>query len=336
MKVTCIGSSSKDIFFPISEGVVLETPEDLLSQKKITFELGAKYHVEDRYEALGGCAVNVACGLAKLGLDASVYTKIGDDSLGQWVLDGLRKENVQTDLIQEEKNILSDLSVAIVDQKSGERTIFCNRDANENLEIIPDKLSSADWIFVSALNGNEKESWEENLDKIIEAVSGKIKLVFNPGPENIKTNPQEVIKACKAVEILMVNKDEALEIVSNLGDDSGEKLNDEFFLIKELGKLGPNIITITDGMRGAWAYDGNLFLHADPISAKPIETTGAGDAYSSGFIAAFLKGKSLEEALKWGIINSGNSVQFYGAHEGLLSENQIKKEIEKVKVEIIK
>ena len=53
MKVICVGSTSKDIFFPTSEGQVVDTPEDLESQKKFVFELGAKYHISDRFESLG-------------------------------------------------------------------------------------------------------------------------------------------------------------------------------------------------------------------------------------------------------------------------------------------
>ncbi len=83
MKIICIGSSSKDIFFPTDEGVILETPEDLTSQRKIAFELGAKFRAEDRYEALGGCAANVAAGLARIGFETEYYTKIGDDDLGK-------------------------------------------------------------------------------------------------------------------------------------------------------------------------------------------------------------------------------------------------------------
>jgi sugar/nucleoside kinase (ribokinase family) len=70
-KIICIGSSAKDIFFPTNEGKIFETPKDITSQRKIAFELGAKYHIENRFESLGGCAVNVACGLRRLGIESS-------------------------------------------------------------------------------------------------------------------------------------------------------------------------------------------------------------------------------------------------------------------------
>ncbi len=64
-EVICIGSVSQDIFFPTSEGIVIETPEDITAKQKIAFELGGKYKVQDRYEAVGGVAANVSQGLAR-------------------------------------------------------------------------------------------------------------------------------------------------------------------------------------------------------------------------------------------------------------------------------
>jgi len=83
-KVICIGSASKDVFFPTSKGIVTETPEDLTAQKKITFELGAKYQIDDRYEAPGGVAANVAQGISRLGVEVGCCSKIGNDEIGKW------------------------------------------------------------------------------------------------------------------------------------------------------------------------------------------------------------------------------------------------------------
>ncbi len=333
MKIICIGSASKDIFFPTDGGVVSDTPEDLLSQRKITFELGAKYQAENRYEALGGCAANAASGMAKLGLDAGCYSKIGSDPLGEWIIKELKDKNVLTDLMQVERGISSDLSAIVVDKKSGERVIFFNRDANEKLKITPENLEGADWLFVSALNGNGKESWEDNLEKILKICAGKSKLAFNPGPENIKNNSQKIREAVKCCEVLIVNKDEAIEIISyNTQHATHNNLNDEKFLIEELKKYGAKIIAVTDGKRGAWVCDEKNIFYAKATGNDPIETTGAGDAFSSGFLAAVIKEKSLEEALKWGIANSGNAVKFYGAIEGLLSESEILNRIAEISV----
>ncbi len=321
-----MGSAGKDIFFPTAEGIILETPEDLESQRKIAFELGAKYHIEDRFESLGGCAANVSGGLAKLGLKTACMSRIGEDELGRWIIGELQRVGVATDLIQKQKNKPSDLSAIIVNKRSGERTIFFNRDANENLEIKTSQLRYADYVFVSALNGNQRESWEDGIDKILSVIKQGIKLAYNPGSENIKNNASKVARACSHSEIFIVNKDEALELVSKAERTkvSQSKLNDEIFLISRLVKWGAKKIALTDGKRGAWATDGKAVYHAAACCLKPLDTTGAGDAFASGFIGALVNGSSIEQALQWGVANGGNTVRFYGAHAGLLIKKEVK------------
>ncbi|KKP78044.1 MAG: hypothetical protein A2271_00100 [Candidatus Moranbacteria bacterium RIFOXYA12_FULL_35_19] len=321
-KIICIGSSAKDIIFPISEGEIIETPQDLEAQKKIVFELGAKYQVsQGRHESIGGCAANVACGLARLGIETFCATRVGDDEVGNWLKKELENNGVETSLVQVGKNHRSDLSAIIANIPSEDRIIFSDRDSNERLEIISQDLEKvgAQWIFVSSLNGNENESWDKKLDKILNLVSQKeIKLIFNPGQKNIKSNPQKVLEVIAQTEILIINKDEAIEIVDKTENLNREALNNEKFLAEKLNNLGANIVVITDGSRGAWSFNGKEFLHIDAKKEKVADSLGAGDAFSSGFIAAHLKEKDLEECLRWGIENSTSVIQHYGAIEGLL------------------
>ena len=112
-----------------------------------------------------------------------------------------------------------------------------------------------------------------------------------------------------------------------------DELNDEILLVKKIKELGIEIVVITDGVRGAWGFDGNQILHVDALVKKAVDTTGAGDAFTGGFLAAHLKDKSLEEALKWGIINSSNSVTEYGGQKGLLNQEEIEKLLSQVNIE---
>ncbi len=332
-KILCIGSSSKDIFFPTDKGIILDTPEDITSQKKFAFELGAKYQIDDRFEALGGCAANVSVGLSRLGIEAACFTKTGDDMLGEWIKRELEKEKVDTDLIQIEKNCKSDLSAIIVNSRSGERTIFFNRDANEKLEVFPEEIKETDWIFVSALNGE----WGKNLDKIADLIHSQgIKLAFNPGQRNIKDNPQKIIEIIGKCDVLLLNKDEAIEIIrSKKQEESDKQLNDEVFLVRKLREMGSKTVALTDGLRGSWLFDGKDLFYIKATSDKPIDTTGAGDAFTSAFLAGCLKGKSAEESLKWGAVNGGNVVKFYGAIEGLLKTEAMDKFAKNIETEKI-
>ncbi|HSA08669.1 MAG TPA: carbohydrate kinase family protein, partial [Candidatus Moranbacteria bacterium] len=311
MKIISIGSSTKDVFFPVDGGTVLETPEDLEAQRKVAFELGAKYQLTgDRRETVGGCAANVACGLARLGVKSFCCTRVGNDQTGKWIKDEMAKMGVEADLIQTDEKCQSDLSFIIDHLPSEDRIIFSDRDSNEKLDISAEKMMKvgAEWIFVSSLNGNEEESWENKMDKILQLVKeNNLKLIFNPGQKNIKNNPQKVIVAAGQSHILLVNKDEAIEIVSLMTKSSDNKLNDEKFLVEKTRETGAKIVVITDGIRGAWGFDGKQIFHVDALVRKAVDTTGAGDAFASGFLAAHLKGKNIGEALQWGIINSSNS-----------------------------
>ena len=320
-KIVCIGSACKDIFLPTEEGTVIDTPEDVLAQKKIQFELGAKYKIEDRYETIGGCAANVAVGLSKLGAETSCYSHIGDDKISDWILEALKENGVGTELITHESNCASDLSAILVDKSSAERVIFSNQKANAKLVVAPEKLDGYEWIFIGDLHGE----WQEKLDVIVSFAQEKnIKIAYNPRQANIHDDSNKIIQVISFSEVLFLNKDEAMELVSTLDHNPPEEnLKEELFLLKELFQLGSKIVVITDGLRGAWVYDGKNILHTEGIKVAAVDSTGAGDAFCSGFLAGYLKEKSLEDCLGWGIANSSNEVQFYGSIGGLLDENTI-------------
>lgn len=331
-KILCVGSASKDVFFPTGEGVLIDTPEDITSQKKVAFEVGAKYQVEDRFEAVGGVAANCAQGLSRLGLDVGCYSCVGADQVGAWVTEELRKEGVSTELIEQKNGAQTDLSAILVMTQNGERTIFFNRDANELLKVDAEKLTDAEWVFVSALNGE----WEENMRTVLRTVREKnLKLAVNPGQRNMKDDISVVLEAVKQADVLLVNKDEAIELVMGTQSASMHDLQDEAFLIRALHDHGAKVIGMTDGIRGAWGYDGENLLHVDVLMQKAVDATGSGDAFGSGFFGAYAQGKSLEDALRWGIVNGGNVVRFYGAKEGLLRSDEIEDLAKKAAIEVL-
>ena len=88
---------------------------------------------------------------------------------------------------------------------------------------------------------------------------------------------------------------------------------------------------ITDGVRGAYASDGVTiwFMPPYPDPKPPYERTGAGDAFSSTFVAALALGKNIEEALRWAPINAMSVVQYIGAQEGLLSRGKLEEYLER-------
>jgi sugar/nucleoside kinase (ribokinase family) len=332
-KILCFGSVGKDIFLPTSEGKIIETPQDMLSQKKIEFELGAKYKIDERFESLGGCAANVGVGLSRLGIRSGCVSNTGDDSIGEWALAELKKDNVDTENIKIGKDEKSDFSAILVDKKSADRVIFTNRNSNVKIELEGEKKLDAEWFFISDVHTD----WKNRIEEIIElAKKEKKKIAYNPREAHIHTDPAEVIEMISLCDTVFLNKDEAIEIVSKMHEDiSLETLNDEKFLIEKFAKLEIETVIITDGKRGAWVGSGGKIFFTKGLEVPAVDSTGAGDAFCSGFLASLLKGKEIQECLQWGIANSSSVVCHYGAISGLLTENEISEKIKNIEIKTL-
>jgi sugar/nucleoside kinase (ribokinase family) len=117
---------------------------------------------------------------------------------------------------------------------------------------------------------------------------------------------------------LVLNREESVLV----GGGNHADLHD---LFNHLHALGPKIVVITDGPDGAYASDGEnrwkMPLYPDP--GPPVDRTGAGDSFASTFVAALIKGNTIEGALQWAPINSMSVVQAVGAQAGLLSEAKL-------------
>lgn len=275
----CLGDAAQDNFFFINEASVhcdLRTAECQLSLK-----YGQKIPVESIGVSLGGNAANVAVGLARLGVKASLATVFGDDDRGAWLKRQLMENGVELGNSQTNPDRQSNISSVIVFK--GERTILTYHGGEpEEIKNIP----QAQWYYLTS-------------GAPMDVPDGKIAL--NPGARDLKKGRDYLQPIIDKTEVLIMNKEEA----------------------EMLGELGPKITVITDGSNGATVYTTGKTITMPAIGGKAIEATGAGDAFSSGFLAALFFGKDPETALGWGLKNSGAVIQKVGAIAGLLTKEEI-------------
>lgn len=333
--VICIGSAGQDIFFPLGDVPIYNTPEDLIAQKHLLLELGAKYRVPNRYESPGGGAMNASVGLSRLGIRCAPLVALGDDAFSSAIQSKLKQEKVPREMLQYEKNAKTDVSCVLVDTKSADRTIVYNRDTSGFLRLHASALRKGRALFVSGLYGR----WKQNMDVLAEATQKtKKRLFYNPSQRNITDHPLKVLKILQRTEGLFVNKDEATELVLRALPRLRRKNDrDEIYLAKTLQKAGPKFVVLTDGAHGAWVYDGDQALWARPQKVThAIDSTGAGDAFTSAFLAGYLRGGDMIMCLKQGIANGRSVVQYYGSLEGLLTKKEIVKLVSGVEVKVLK
>lgn len=143
-------------------------------------------------------------------------------------------------------------------------------------------------------------------------------MAFQPGTFQIKLGKDELADIYKRAKIFFCNVEEAEKILGAAGVGVPE-------LLKRMRALGPEIIVITDGPKGAYAFDGKsaLFLPVYPTNDPPYERTGAGDAFASTTVVALALGKDLATTLVWGAVNSMSVVSKVGAQKGLLSREEL-------------
>src|SRR3989338_4272622 len=123
----------------------------------------------------------------------------------------------------------------------------------------------------------------------------------------MKFGRKKLVGIYKRTEVFICNKEEAQRILEVNETDIKK-------LMKRLADLGPKIVVVTDGPAGAYAYDGKSawFMPPYPDPKPPFERTGAGDAFSSTFVAALCLGLSVEEALPWAPVNYFFVVHYVG------------------------
>lgn len=329
--VIAIGDATRDIFItPIPEEIDLIKPKSPAEhvERFICFEYGEKVTVENAQFDIGGSACNVAVGLHRLGLKAAFVGGLGEDENAQDILGRLEKEGVETKFVKSFKKVKSSFSV-ILSFKS-ERTIFVYHGLEDYGKLkIPQNLK-ANFIYLGPLGRGYEKLYQE---AIALAAEKNFKIVLNPGSLQIRAGKEKLASILRVCQILFVNKEEAEKLVesysSTLLTTGGYPV--EKSLLENLKKLGPEIVVITDGPKGAYVYDGKEMLKAPPFPHHRVELTGAGDAFSSAFLAAQILGEDLRTSLKWGLINGALAVEKVGAQTNLATKSKIEKLILKVR-----
>ncbi|MBT4277532.1 hypothetical protein HOD96_02170 [Candidatus Falkowbacteria bacterium] len=314
--IITIGGATKDFFILTNKGEIVRNKKSLTKQKLLAFEYGAKIYTNELYTCLGGGACNTAVGFSRLGLKIAAKICVNEQLEGEWIKKVLIKEKVSVKYIKNNTKEPSGFSSIVInsDSKSRDHIAFCCRGTNKFLKINPRESWKTKWIYLSSFSGKE---WVLQFKNIVKIVKKKnIKLAFNPGFRQIESGINKLKDILKLTEVLIVNRDEAIELVLSKHHYNQAPHIKE--LLSKLYKYCPNLIIITDGSRGVYAYDGKEFYFEKAKKVKAVDTTGAGDAFSSGFIGGLVKNGDIKKSLKLGIKNGGSVVTKMGAQKGLI------------------
>ncbi len=329
-KVICIGSATRDIFLRTDQGQVIKN-NNLTAKRLLSFELGAKVYINRHYETVGGSAVNVAAGLSRLGIRSFVFARVARGEVGKWITKRISRLKAKKNYLQQTGGKDSATSLIITDEKTKEHVIFRGGDSVKgfSLEKALDKFRErVDWVFLAS----QKDNWEAKMEQIISFVGAKkARLAINPSSWQIEKGAYDFVSLLDKVDILFLNRDEAIGLIKNV---EGKVKDEPKFLLKKLASYGSDIVVITDAEKGAYVARGDKIYSIKAQSSNVLETTGAGDAFASGFLANYIRSNDEKEALCWGILNSAKVINEIGGVSGLLKEKELKYQAGKIKNQI--
>jgi ribokinase len=307
--IITVGSAVIDTFV---ESRIKETRGEML------LPVGKKLLVNHLGFATGGSGANTAVAFSRMGFKTGFLGKVGKDENGEMILKELKKEKVEfLGSISREPTGYS----IVIDSKKRDRTILTFRGANEMLSFSELNLKELDteWFYFSNMNEN---SFDTEAKLAEWANKHGIKLAFNPGSHIINSRRKDVLKILRYTDILVVNESEAKDLVGRFDEKA----------FKKIMKLGPKIVAITYGEKGAKVCNELWIYVTKPNKVKVIERTGAGDAFASGLVAAHIKLGDVEAAMKVATLNAESVIQQRGAKVGLLSWHQAVREMDRIKV----
>lgn len=259
-----------------------------------------------------GNGPNAAVSATRLGLRTALMTDIGNDQNGKDCLAQLKRNGVSTKFVSKHKGKSTNYHYVLWFED--ERTILVKH-TDFGYKFNPPR-SNPKWVYITSL-GADSLDYQIEIGKWLEA-NPDIKLAFQPGTFQMNVGYEKLGAFYRRSEIFFCNVEEARRILKKEDGDVKD-------LLKGIHDIGPKNVLITDGPKGAYAYDGAdmWFMPTYPDPKPPYERTGAGDAFASTVTSALALGKPLSEALTWGPINSMSVVQQIGAQRGLLSREKL-------------
>ena len=334
-KVFTIGSATMDVFVECDMTNIVSVCTKDRSADFMSYPYGAKIDMSNFSSNLGGGGVNTAMNFDRLGYDTSAIFKIGVDIYSAGILEAFKKTNVNLDYIVQDKSLSTGFSIILVSFQ-GDRTVLANRGANALItldDINFDALKDAGLLYIAPLNGKSNKILEP-LVKF--AHKNDIRVCFNAGTTSLKKGFDDIKKILKTSNVVVMNKEEAMLCtkIEVRPDTKTEHFSKEIIhpdiknMLKTLKVADYQVIVITDGNKGAYAYDGKTYYFCPIYPSDVVSTLGAGDAFASTFCASMEKtGLNIGKSLMYGSVVSASVISTFGATEGLLSFDEVEKRL---------
>jgi len=258
---------------------------------------------------VGGCANNAAIAMARLGLPVTAYGKIGRDAFGDIVMAGLLDSGVDASAM-ERCDTNTGFTFVMVNS-GGERTFYHTVGANGELteEGFPaDLLDDARLLLVAGALLMPKFDGEPTARLVSRAAARGVTTVLDTAYDSRGRWLEAVGPSLPYLDFFMPSLEEAQPI-------TGQQRPEDVASV--LLDRGVGTVVLKMGAEGSYIRNAELEVQLPALDVVAADTTGAGDAYVAGFLAAYLRGWDLERCGHMGTATGAAAISAIGTTTGL-------------------
>ena len=260
--------------------------------------------VEQMVPLASGSAANFAAVLASLDVAVALMTRVGDDELGEWLVDRLRDKDIVTDFAMPVDGQRTPLSFAWMDQ-GGEKTFYFYRFpgfSDPMSALRPEDISTDALQRCRLFDFTEAGIRNEPLRsatlagaRLAREIEREVCYAVNYRPSAwLGQAEREIVsvqrEACACADIVLMNLEEAAVVTGYVEAPEAAE---------EVAALGPGLVIITAGDDGATVLIDDELLHIPARHVEVVYDIGAGDTFHAGLLAAHLAGMDAREAARF-------------------------------------
>lgn len=272
----------------------------------------------------GGSAANTVYGLAKLGVSSGVIGVVGDDVEGEVSIREFQTVGVDTSQIKVKPGVKTGLVLCLSD-RLGKRSLYVTPGANNLLTIDDLDLTYINRSRILHISSFADDRQFKMLLELMGRLDSAIKVSFAPGVLHSTKRLKALTPILEKTDVLFINQHELQHLTGEdviAGAENCLKQGCRMVAVTlgrgmrlELGKgASHRIVTATSYIRDT---DSEYAIEATQKIMSAAYTTGAGDAFATGFLYGLLKGKGLEECGRLGDIVAQFSITEVGTRQGL-------------------
>ena len=267
--------------------------------------------------SVAGSELNVAVGLARLGVRTGWFGRLGDDVHGRLVAGVLRAEGVDTSRLRLVpdgwtgllvRDAHAERPITVVYHRAGSAASTMTAD-----DVDPDYLAGASTLFLSGITAVLSESARAASARAVEvATEHGLTVVFDPNVRKLLGPVERTAEVLRplaaAAHVVLAGREEA-ELITGESDPAAAA---NWFL-----QRSARLVVLKDGARGSWATDGTRTWEQPAVPVRAIDPVGAGDAFTAGFLAGLERTGDVADALRAGATVAAAVVAVAGDIEGL-------------------